>query len=87
MSTDKEAKMIEARERLFAAMHDMLNLSYEDEGIGNMYITDWVLCVAAESMQPGHSDKTFLINFARQGMATYQTTGLLGNALKRYENS
>lgn len=82
-----EERMLFARAALEKAMHEMLKISYEQDGIGHMYTTDWVLCLAAESMDPGHGNKTFLLNFTRAGMATYQITGLLGSAKKRYENS
>lgn len=85
MAENYEERMTEARDRLATAMHDMLKVSYEKDGLDHMYVTDWVLCVAAESMQPGYGDKTFLINFTRAGMATYQITGLLDNAKKRFE--
>lgn len=86
MTPEQQRKMFEARDKLQAAMQEMISLSYEPDGVGHMYVQDWVLCVASESMQPGHGNKTFLCNFSREGMPTYQIIGLLGSAKRRYQN-
>lgn len=83
MATNDE--IYAARKEVEESVQKLVRLTY-DGTVGNMYVQDFVICVASESMDPGHENTTYMNNFNRLGMAKYQCMGLLVSALKKYSD-
>jgi len=80
MATTEELR--EARQKLEAALQDYIRLTRED--VGNVFVQDYVLAVASESMDPGYENTTLFNHLNRPSMALYSVIGLLESAKGYY---
>lgn len=53
----------------------------------NMFVQDYVIIVASESMEPGHENITYFNHMNRQAMPLYGVVGLLDSGIKYYRES
>lgn len=74
MPDDANARS-EAKTRFEAALQDYIIASYDEPG--NMFVQDYVICIASESMDEGNSNITYHNYACRPGMAAYAVIGLL----------
>jgi hypothetical protein len=77
--------LIEKRQALEHALQEYVRAARVEPG--NMFVQDYVLAVASESMDEGYSNVTFFNHMNRPGMAIYQAVGLLHNCLGYYEGA
>jgi hypothetical protein len=71
-----------AREKLEAALQDYIRLTRDD--VGNVFVQDYVIAVASESMDPGFENTTLFNHLNRPSMALYSVIGLLESAKGYY---
>ena len=81
MPTSEE--MSKARAELEAALTNYIRLSRDDTE-NHMFVQDYVMLVASESMEPGKENITYHNCFNRQMMSQYAVIGLLHSGLKYY---
>ena len=77
-----QTKYAKALEELEVAITNFVRASRDEEEVGTLYVNDYVLAVASESMND--SNHTYF-NFIRpKGISKYQTRGLLTEAMHQY---
>jgi hypothetical protein len=81
MATPEEIR--EVRQKLEAALQDYVRLTRED--VGNVFVQDYVIAVASESMDPGYENTTLFNHLNRPSMALYSVVGLLDSATGYYK--
>jgi len=80
MATPEEIR--EVRQKLETALQDYVRLTRED--VGNVFVQDYVIAVASESMDPGYENVTLFNHLNRPSMALYSVVGLLESAKGYY---
>lgn len=83
---ERRNRMIKARDDLYNALTEMVRMSREDEE-GYLFVQDWAIVCASESMEPGKENFTFTNVFARPGMSQYAVVGLHEVASHSYMNA
>lgn len=83
MTNPKE--LLEARVKLEQALQDYIRLTRDD--VGNMFVQDYVIAVASESMDEGQSNVTYFNHLNRIAMPVYSVVGLLDNCLMYYRRA
>lgn len=83
MATQQE--LIEARAKFETALQEYIRLTRPD--VGNVFVQDYVITTASESMDPGHENITYLNHVNRVGMPTYACVGLLDTGLAYYREA
>lgn len=82
MATPEE--FASARAALEAALTNYVRLHREDTE-NHMFIQDYVILAASESMEPGKENTTYHNCINRSMMARYAIVGLLHSGLRYYE--
>lgn len=79
------AELLAARVKLEQALQDYVRLTRDD--VGNVFVQDYVIAVASESMDEGHSNVTYFNHMNRIAMPIYAVVGLLDNCLGYYREA
>jgi hypothetical protein len=74
-----------ARVKLEEAMQDYIRLTRD--GVENVFVQDYVIAVASESMQPGYENVTLFNHLNRPAMPLYTVLGLLESAKIYYHKA
>lgn len=85
MEDEAKKNLLECRAKLEAALQDYVRASRPEPG--NMFVQDYVLAVASESMDPGYSNVTFFNHMNRPGMPVYAAIGLIDNCMGFYKQA
>jgi hypothetical protein len=72
----------EARSKLENALMEYVRITRPD--VGNVFVQDYVIACASESMDPGQENVTYFNHLNRAGMPTYGVVGLLDSAVTFY---
>jgi hypothetical protein len=69
---------------LEAALQDYIRSTRD---LPNMFVQDYVIIAASESMEPGHENVTYFNNINRLAMPIYSVLGLLESARGYYRKA
>lgn len=78
-------KYTKARKEMEEAMQNFFRVVHDDDE-GHMFLQDWAIILAGESMDPGQENKTFTHRTCRQGMSRYAVVGLATDLLDTFKN-
>jgi len=84
MSDVNPTEIVEARKELEAALQRYVRATRD---LDNMFVQDYVLVVASESMEPGHENITYFNHINRVAMPIYAVQGLLLSAAGYYQRA
>lgn len=74
-----------ARKQLEEALQEYVRLSRD--GVDNVFVQDYVIAVASESMMPGYENVTLFNHLNRPAMPLYGVLGLLESARGYYRKA
>jgi hypothetical protein len=74
-------EVAKARHTLEQALQEYVRLTRD---LPNVFIQDYVILTASESMEPGHENITYLNHLNRMGMPIYSVVGLLESGKTYY---
>jgi len=77
-------EVLKARRELEIALQNYVQTTRD---LPNMFIQDYVIICASESMEPGHENVTYFNNINRPAMAIYSVLGLLDSARGYYRRA
>lgn len=80
-----QAELLKARVELEQALQNYIRLTRDD--VGNMFVQDYVIACASESMDEGHSNITYFNHMNRIAMPIYSVVGLLGACTDYYRKA
>lgn len=82
----KDEEYAKARDQLEQAIQEMVRISREDDE-SFLFLQDYVIMTACESMEPGQGNMTFTNTITRPGMSVYSVIGLHQQAIHHYLHS
>lgn len=82
---ERTQKVLEARQRLESAITDIIRLVREDDE-GSIFLQDYAMVTACESMKPGMENFTLTNTLCRVGMSAYSVIGMHNQAANYYLN-